>query len=214
MTESIVIYVHGVWMPAEEMLFVRNHLQKKYSLQGRLFDYPSVKGTLDNNAKLLADYISDIDAENVHLVGHSLGGVIALRMLSLYPDAPHGRVVCMGSPLTGSRAAHFLHSTDWGGMIIGKTVTEGVVHAAANEWANEVTETREVGSLAGNVSMGLGRLVANFKEENDGTIAVSETRLKGATDHICMALNHSGMVLSKDACDQVAHFLQNGRFSR
>ena len=90
MSDSIVIYIHGVWMPGEEMLFVRNYLQKKHSLQGRLFDYPSVKGSLDDNAELLADYISDIDAENVHLVGHSLGGVIALRMLSLYPDAPQG----------------------------------------------------------------------------------------------------------------------------
>ena len=100
-----------------------------------------------------------------------------------------------------------------GSVIIGKTISEGVVRGTANEWATEVTKTREVGCIAGTVSIGLGRLVADFDEENDGTVAVSEPRLPGIADHVCMSVTHSGMVLSRRVADQAAHFLMNGKFA-
>ena len=105
MIDRIVIYIHGIWMPGREMSFVRHRLETEHSLPGTLFSYPSVKGTLDENASLLAEFIEQQDAAQVDLVGHSLGGVLALRTLSKFPDLAGGRVVCMGSPLCGSRAA-------------------------------------------------------------------------------------------------------------
>jgi len=213
MTDRIVIYIHGIWMPGREMSFVRHRLETKHSLSGSLFSYPSVKGALDENALLLAEFIDEQDAAQVDLVGHSLGGVLALRTLSKYPDLAAGRIVCMGSPLCGSRAAAFLDTKSWGSAIIGKTLKPGVVDRAAHEWASTVTGKREVGSIAGTHAMGMGRVVARFDEANDGTVAVSETMLPGATDHICMHTTHTGMIFSKEVADQVAGFLQNGSFS-
>ena len=63
MSSAKVIYVHGVWMPGEEMLFVQRHLKQRHSLSGHLFDYPSVKGTLDENAKLLGEFVTGLDAD-------------------------------------------------------------------------------------------------------------------------------------------------------
>ena len=214
MSDAIVVYVHGMWMPGEEMLFIKHHLEKHHGFAGHLFRYPSVSGSLDQNAARLADFVAALGAAEVHLVGHSLGGVLALRMLSLNPQSPAGRVVCMGSPLSGSRAADVLHRTDWGSMILGQTISDGVVNEAANLWAGAVTDQREVGSIAGTTPVGLGRLIASFKEANDGTVAVSETRLPGIKDHICLPVSHSGMALSAAAADQVAAFLQGGEFVR
>jgi pimeloyl-ACP methyl ester carboxylesterase len=214
MSDAIVVYVHGMWMPGEEMLFIKHHLEKHHSFAGHLFRYPSVSSSLDDNAGRLAEFVSELSAEQVHLVGHSLGGVLALRMLSLNPESPAGRVVCMGSPLSGSRAADVLHATDWGSMILGQTISDGVVNEAANLWAGAVTDRCDVGSIAGTTPVGLGRLIADFKEENDGTVAVSETRLPGIKDHICLAVSHSGMALSGETADQVAAFLKNGEFLR
>lgn len=209
-----VICLHGMWMPGSEMAYVKRQLENEHKFSCHLFSYPSVKATLDENAALLADYIASLQASQVHLVGHSLGGVLALRMLATNPDASVARVVCLGSPLTGSRAASMLHEHEWGNAILGKSIAEGVVAHAASEWAATVTGFREVGIIAGTVPLGLGRLVASFKEENDGTIAVSETRLAGARDHICMPVNHMGMVVSKDVTDQIAAFLLRGEFLR
>jgi pimeloyl-ACP methyl ester carboxylesterase len=213
-SKAVVAYVHGMWMPGEEMLYVKHHLETQHGLDGHLFRYPSVRGSLDENAELLAGFVAELDASEIHLVGHSLGGVLALRMLSLNQDAKPGRVVCLGSPLCGSRAAAVLHQTDWGGAILGNTVGDGVVREAANEWAGAVMKEREVGSIAGTTPLGLGRLVAAFKEANDGTVAVAETKLPGLKDHICLPHSHSTLVVSKDTADQVAAFLRHGEFLR
>jgi len=211
-SDAVVAYVHGMWMPGEEMLYIKHRLETQHGFDGHLFRYPSVRGSLDENAELLAEFVAELDAGEIHLVGHSLGGVLALRMLSLNRDAKPGRVVCLGSPLCGSRAAAVLHQTDWGSAILGNTIGDGVVREAANEWAGAVMKEREVGSIAGTTSLGLGRLVADFKEANDGTVAVAETNLPGLKDHICLPHSHSTLVVSKDTADQVAAFLQQGEF--
>jgi hypothetical protein len=57
-------------------------------------------------------------------------------------------------------------------------------------------------------------LVANFDEDNDGTIGVSETRLDGARDHLVMPVSHKGMLVSADVADQAAAFIKRGEFLR
>jgi pimeloyl-ACP methyl ester carboxylesterase len=195
-------------------MFVKRHLETQHGFEGHLFSYPSVRGSLRENTDLLENFVAHIDAPEVHLVGHSLGGVLALRMLSLNPHSKPGRVVCLGSPLSGSRAAEILHRSDWGSVILGKTIADGVVHKAANEWAGDVIDDRDVGSIAGTTPVGIGRLVANFKEANDGTVAVAETELPGLKDHICLPKSHSTLVLSRDVADHVAAFLKSGAFIR
>jgi pimeloyl-ACP methyl ester carboxylesterase len=202
-----------MWMRGSEMMFVRHHLQREYGIGGHLFSYPSVRATLDENAQLLADFI-DNHAGEIHIVGHSLGGVVALRMLSMNLPENVSRVVCMGSPLCGSRAANHLTQHDWGNTILGKTVAQGVVDESASQWASGVTERYEVGIIAGTLAMGLGKLVTRFEGASDGTVAVSETELPGAKDRIEIKVSHSGMVVSRAAADQVAAFLKRGEFLR
>ena len=97
---------------------------------------------------------------------------------------------------------------------MGRSLTEGVIDEAANDWASHVCEHREIGIIAGTVPLGFGQLVANFDEPNDGTIAVSETRLEGATDHLVMDVSHKGMLVSNDVTDQAVAFLRRGVFLR
>jgi pimeloyl-ACP methyl ester carboxylesterase len=213
MSKPDVIFVHGVWMVGSEMMFVRRHLREEYGITGHLFSYPSVRGMLDENAQLLADFVEQQE-QPVDIVAHSLGGVVTLRMLATGSRDDVRRVVCMGSPLSGSRAARHLTQHNWGQSILGETIAEGVVGDPADRWAAGATERHEVGIIAGTHALGLGRLITNFDGASDGTIAVSETRLPGAKDHIEMHVSHSGMVVSRAAADQVAAFLQRGEFLR
>jgi pimeloyl-ACP methyl ester carboxylesterase len=170
---------------------------------------------LDENAELLADFIRDtVDGGRVHLVGHSLGGVLALRMLALNPGAAVERVVCIGSPLCGSSAARMTSRHHWGRAVLGKSVADGVARSPAIEWTRELVKRHEVGIIAGTVAAGLGRLVTSFDGPNDGTVAVAETKLPGAKDHVCVATSHSGLALSKAVAAQVAAFLKTGSFIR
>ena len=201
-------------MPGSEMWLIRRHLERKYKFDGQIFSYPSVSGTLDENASRLADFVIGTGAANVHIVGHSLGGVVALRALATSANMPPGRVVCLGAPLTGSRAAQHLNERDWGKAILGHSLQEGVIDDAASQWAGDVLGQRDVGVIAGTLSVGLGKLFATFDSDNDGTVAVSETRLTGLRDHICMPSNHTGLVFSKQVADQTAAFLKRGEFLR
>ena len=88
----------------------------------------------------------------------------------------------------------------------------GVVREAANKWASHVCQTRDVGSIAGTMPMGVGRLITSFEGDNDGTVAVAETRLEGAKDHICLRVSHTNMLLSSDVVDQAVAFLRRGEF--
>jgi pimeloyl-ACP methyl ester carboxylesterase len=209
-----IICLHGIWMPGVELIFLKHRLQTQHGFQCEMFTYPSVNGTLDENAQRLADFVLAQNLDEVHLIGHSLGGVLALRMLAMHPDMPVTRIICLGSPLSGSRAATVMRANDLGKIILGKTLSEGVVDESASEWATEVTKQHEVGIIAGTISLGIGRIVTKFEGKNDGTVAVAETRLPGAKDHICLPVNHTGLVMSKDVVDQSANFLRRGEFLR
>jgi hypothetical protein len=72
---------------------------------------------------------------------------------------------------------------------------------------------RDLGIIAGTRAVGLGQLVVRFNEPSDGSVAVSETRLPGATDHITLPVSHFGMLLSARVAREAGAFLALGHFS-
>ena len=196
------------------MYLIKRRLEREYGMNVSLFSYPSVRGTLDENAAALAAYIEDQSVDSAHIVGHSLGGVLALRMHANNPDFLPGRIVCLGSPLSGSRAAKFLSELEWAEDIIGRSVPDAIINQTANDWAADVFGKRDVGVIAGTVPLGFGQLVAEFDEDNDGTIGVSETRLEGLKDHLILPVSHKGMLVSSVVADQAAAFIKRGEFLR
>jgi hypothetical protein len=48
--------------------------------------------------------------------------------------------------------------------------------------------------------------------EHDGTVAVAETVIDGATDRLVVPVSHTGLVVSRAVARQVCAFLQDGHF--
>jgi pimeloyl-ACP methyl ester carboxylesterase len=172
------------------------------------FGYPSVTGSLAANAAALAEFIDGVPGDVVHVVGHSLGGVLTCAMLEHGLPARLGRLVCLGSPLKGSRTARKLARWPGGRRLIGACL--GDVHARGgfSAWRPGV----EVGSIAGRIPLGVGRLFGPFGEPNDGTVAVAETRIEGLADHIVLPVSHVALLWSAAVAEQTEHFLLHGRF--
>jgi len=141
----------------------------------------------------------------VHLVGHSLGGLVALETASSYAGLPPGRIVCLGSPLAGSGAARGMARSHLGGLL-------GRSARLLKSGLYELPRGREVGVIAGSKAAGLGKFFGGFDAPNDGTVAVWETRLPRLADHRTLPVSHTGMIFSAEVAALVAGFLADGRF--
>lgn len=158
----------------------------------------------------LTEFVRRIDADRVHFVGHSLGGIVLHRYFEATRDLPPGRVVLLGSPTVKSRTAERVGKLPVLSRLIGRMViNELVTPTGTREWRNE----RELGLIAGTRPLGLGRFFARFDEDCDGTIGVSETKLPGHTAHMTLPVSHMGMLTSRAVANQVGEFLAHGRFT-
>ncbi|MGA2023150.1 MAG: alpha/beta hydrolase [Steroidobacteraceae bacterium] len=207
---AAAVYVHGLWMPGHESALLRRRLAAQCGFRLCVFHYDSVHEDMAQIAARLQALLVRIEAPQVHLLGHSLGGLVILRCLERYPMAQPGRVVFMGTPSAGSRAARRLGSWAWGRRVLGRAVAEELLLERSRRW----DFGRELGIIAGSLSLGLARLLVTFGEANDGVVAVSETRLEGAADWTAVPVNHAGLVLSARVARETGSFLEHGRFRR
>jgi len=174
------------------------------------YTYPSVRMNMAENARRLAAFCQALDARPLHLVGHSLGGLLIARML----DEPHrldiGRVVLMGSPFVDCFAAHRLSRVRIGCTAVGAAVGEWLCGARPESLARY-----DIGVIAGNRGIGFGVMMApDLPSPHDGTISVSETHVPGEHDHIVLPVSHTQMIISNVVVRQVCEFLRRGRFVR
>lgn len=205
---AAVVYAHGLWFSGHEAFMLRRRLEKERGYTWRVFSYASTLLSMDEISDALAAYIAEIDAPRVHLLGHSLGGIAILRCLERHSKQPPGRVVIMGTPSMASQTAAALARFRFGRAMLGQAAARELLHTHRRRWSHE----REIGIIAGTQSLSLGRLLVDFDEPNDGTVAVSETRLPGATAHLTLPVSHSGMLLSARVAYEVGQFLEHGRF--
>lgn len=209
MALETVVLVHGLWMTGLEMGVLRHRIQRS-GFHAVRFPYQSLRVPLSENIDLLQRFVAQQDSPVVHLVGHSLGGVVTLGMFRKYPELPPGRIVLLGPPMKGCHAARHLSRTAFGRMLLGRSLGPELL-GGVPDWDG----ARELGIIAGSLGVGMGRLVGgDVPVPNDGTIAVSETELPGATDHITLPVSHTSMLVSADVAQQVCTFLRTGCFLR
>ena len=203
-----MIVVHGLWMTGAVFAVQRAQLAR-HGYRASAFSYPSTRLALDEIASRLAHAVTALQASRVHLVAHSLGGLVVLDMLALHPGLPIGRVVLMGTPCCGSRTAQQLARTKTGRNLLGEAILQW-----QPERGTAAVRAFEIGMIAGTVPLGLGRLLARLPAPHDGAVCVDETRLAGLRDHLTMPVSHSGLLVSSRVTRQICNFLEQGHFAR
>lgn len=206
MTAKAVVLVHGLWMRGHEMLLLRRRLQAR-GYRVYQFCYRTVGCDLKGNAEQLNNYLEqEVVGDTVHLVAHSLGGLVVRRLLDDFPQQRPGRVVTLGTPHQGSYVAQRINRNGLLRKLLGMSLPALLGEVPA--WRGQ----RELGSLAGTLSIGLGWIFRGVPSPNDGTVAVCETRLQGMTDHLLLHVSHFGLLFSRRSAFQVDYFLQHGQF--
>ena len=215
-TKPIVILIHGLWMDGSEMQLLGWRL-RRLGYETELFRYRTVQANVVESSHKLWQFLEkrfgsnmkNADEGQVHLVCHSLGGVVAMEMLQRHPQARIGRIVTLGTAFQGSIAAQKISQWTLGRMVLGKSLTR----ALGGGGISQVPEGREVGILAGDRSLGLGRTIWGIGTPNDGTVAVEETHLQGAKEHQILPVVHVGLVVSTRALQMIHNFLTKGCFN-
>jgi pimeloyl-ACP methyl ester carboxylesterase len=204
-----VVVVHGLWMRGGAMKVLRRRLASR-GFDVHVFNYPSTAADLATNAARLARFVEHVPGERVDVVAHSLGGILILAMLEHGAPAKLGRVVCLGSPFGGSLTAARVARLPGGARLIGRSIADLLARGGFDAWRSP----HEIGIIAGRVPFGVGSLLGGFGEPSDGTVAIAETRLAGARDHIVLKVAHMSLLWSGEVARQVEHFLLTGRFHR
>jgi pimeloyl-ACP methyl ester carboxylesterase len=207
--KTAAVFVHGLWLTGAESALLRRRITANHGFECHSFSYRTVGSSVQPVLEKLSRFVSRIDADRVHFVGHSLGGIVLHRYFEVAKDLPPGRVVFLGSPTVKSKTAERVGRLPVLRSMIGRMVADELVAPTrSREWRCD----RELGCIAGTRPVGLGRFFARFDEDCDGTIGVSETKLPGHTAHMTLPVSHMGMLISADVAHQVGEFLANGRF--
>lgn len=203
-TQPSVLLIHGLWMGPGVMRPLGLKLQKE-GFVVHYFGYNSITEGSEQGITALRDTVKSIGA--THIVGHSLGGLMALALLEQYPKLPVQRIVCLGSPLCGSAAARSI------AMLPGGTRMLGQSRVILDKGFKRAMKAREIGMIAGDKPIGLGCLIGKIPRPHDGSVGLHETRLPGLTDHVVIHACHTGMNFSPEAALLTMRFLNHGSFS-
>lgn len=206
MAQPTVILVHGLWMGAWQMGLLARRLRRRGFIV-KPFGYNSIMDRFTVNLKKLHRFALAQEASALHLVGHSLGGLLAARLMAEQHAAlPPGRVVCLGTPLRGSAIARRTERFRIGTLTLG-FAKDALVGEGLPSW----DAPREIASIAGRTPIGFSLLLGGLQRPHDGSVAVSETLIDGLTAHTVIAASHSGLVINAQAAQLTANFLRFGR---
>jgi len=199
-SETIVL-VHGLWMTGTEMRVLGVRLEEA-GFRVRYFRYRSWRGGLAQAAGALREFVEATEGKRVHLVGHSLGGIVIAKMLEEAPLSRPGRVAMLGAPMGGSAAARIMSRRRVGRWLVGGVIREGIV-----EHAPKWPVGRDLLVVAGDIPLGSG-LLLGLKKPHDGVIRVEETGVEGAR-RVAVRASHVGLLLSRKVAALLADYFRS-----
>lgn len=207
-----VILLHGLGRTSASMVPLA-HALRRDGFDVLNLDHP----TRQIGIAALADHVDAASARwragrtsTLHLVGHSLGGLVARAFVARHRPSRLGRVVLLGSPSGGSEMADLLVGFATYRRIFGPAGSElTTVHAARDALLGELDYP--LGIIAGTRSLDpLGW--ALLPKPNDGKVTTARTKVAGAT-HLTLPVTHTLMMRAPSVIAATSRFLREGRFT-
>ena len=179
-------------------------------------DYPSRSASVSESGEVVVGKaVEDCQragAAKIHIVTHSLGGILVRSYLSQHTITNLGHVVMLSPPNQGSEVVDTLGSLRIFKLINGIAGSE--LGTGTNSTPNQLgPATFTVGIIAGDRSINWINS-AMIRGSDDGKVSVEHTKLEGMTDHIVIHATHPFLMRNKTSIRQTIHFLRNGQFDR
>ena len=206
-----VLLIHGILMNPLEMRYLGSQLEKT-GFNVHYIYYQSVLKSPAENAAIIHEKIKQLNLPNLHLVGHSLGGVLLMHLFDQInaekDDLPEGRVVMLGSPVKGSWIAKKVSEWPIVSPLLAKSMPNALSGTDIPDWKTD----RDWGMIAGVKGQGLGLLTGGMPSTSDGTVLLEETFHSKQKEHIQVNKSHTALLFSKEVAALTSQFLNTGSF--
>lgn len=177
-------------------------------------DYPSITATIEALTKQVFQFLEPQikDAETVHFVTHSMGGIILRQYLEEHELPNLGRVVMLAPPSRGSEITDKL-----GGVFLYKWINGPAgnqLGTGTNSLPLRLTApVFELGIIAGDRSINpvLSMLIPG---PDDGKVSLSRVKPAAYSDYLQLHTTHACMMWNQKVIRQTTHFLEHGAFEQ
>lgn len=211
-----VILLHGLGRTALSMVPMALALQDAGYVTANI-NYPSRESPVET---LAAEALPrgfaqchELGSTKVHIVTHSMGGLLTRQYLEQNEAATLSRVVMMGPPNQGSAVADRLMDEAFYRSVNGPAGQQ--LGTGPDGIAAKLGPVRfPLGVLAGNQRTTVDKYLSEgIDEPTDGKVTVEEARVEGMADFRVLEANHTFILADPEAIREVVNFLREGRFS-
>jgi pimeloyl-ACP methyl ester carboxylesterase len=205
-----VLLIHGFFRTERDMFPMKSFLRAK-QLNAITIGLPTTFTSVEQCTKLLIEKLHRLSLRHgkIHLVGHSMGGLVLLNLLSRAALPNYGRCVLIGTPVNGSELADIAYDLSPRLTCLIKGLAS-LRTKAVTGIDNRIVEKYELGVIAGGRKNILSRFF--FDKDNDGRVSIESTKFKGMRDFIELPYGHTRIHHKKMTSELVMNFIHTGSF--
>jgi len=197
---DIVVLVHGLGGSRIDMWPIARRL-KRLGFEVRNWGYRSIGNRVETHAQRLGQELSVLDSQlsdgQIHLVTHSMGGIIARTMFADFDFRNLGRVFMLAPPHLGSHTARKLSP-----LVGWLTPSLKQLSDSADSFVNQLPNTLQQKGIEFGI----------IESTKDRVIVQGGVNLDGYRDYARVEGHHGVLTWYSDTIRLVEEFLAGGRF--